>query len=504
MATASGGDASLSDASCSSVDQFLRDNGFSIGEHAGDFSAAELDEEELTASDSGAPGAAHEEDEEEGDVDALGGVQAGGSLAKGFDKTTGERVALSGGSSSGSGSLASSALLASGVSLSGLSASHDDLSASTPPRFVLLGDDDLLLVDEHHEVERHGPSEAGSSTGERDASLATAHARASSPHSAREYAQDSEVHEVDESLDRSMLIGRSVVSASSSASFLEPGSVDNAHEFDLHVVETPSDRSEHRESADLDTTSEFGAATSTPTTPEGRLPSIYQMTPQADRVSVSSSSLSSTAGRSQDFELSRALGVQTPTPAPIRTENVSIPATDRVGNERRSETSNSRQSATCRDRNVEEQDDRRPPRLQRALFSSGAQSSQSDGNHSDAHNHWDQYLSASAQQLSPNTSSGISGVSGFAATNEMPPTTPPRADSKRDDEWRGLNDLLRKNGLPAIRFRGGGGSPESGVPESDSLFELVQDFVVQLDRKNEVRYLGCDGFCSHRSCTRTS
>lgn len=459
---ASAADGAGSDASCSSVDQFLRDNGFGLGALAGGLSGGELDEEALTPSDLGVDGDAAR-------FAAKVEMEEGGEAASG----------------SGSGSLAS------GVSLSGLSGSHDDSSGS--PRFVLLGDDDLLLVDEAHGL---GPSEAGSSTGERDAPQARQTTQPPS-RTEREAAPDSESRVVDDSLDRSMLLGRSVVSGSSFGSFLDPHSLDGADAFERHVGDTLSNKSEGRESADLDTTSEFGAATPTPTTPDDRLPPVYQMTPQAVVASASSSSsLSSGVGRPQDLELSHALGVQTPTPAPASAQAETTsgqPGTDRLANERRSEPPISHQSST-RHSLTDETNDGRPPRLQRALFSSSVLSSQSDGNSIGAHDQWDRYLSASVQQLSPNTSSGVSGASGFAATIDMPPVTPPRRDSKRRDEWRGLNDLLRKNALPAIRFRDDGRSADSGVPDPDSLLELVQDFVVQLDRKNEVR---C-GRCSRR------
>ena len=52
--------------------------------------------------------------------------------------------------------------------------------------------------------------------------------------------------------------------------------------------------------------------------------------------------------------------------------------------------------------------------------------------------------------------------------------------------WNGLNDLLRKNGLPALRFRR---AESEVVPEQDSLFSVIHDFGVQLARKNEVGML---------------
>uniref|UniRef100_A0AAV1TRF6 Centrosomal protein of 70 kDa n=1 Tax=Peronospora matthiolae TaxID=2874970 RepID=A0AAV1TRF6_9STRA len=48
--------------------------------------------------------------------------------------------------------------------------------------------------------------------------------------------------------------------------------------------------------------------------------------------------------------------------------------------------------------------------------------------------------------------------------------------------WNGLNDLLRKNGLPALRFRR---AESEVVPEQGSLFSVIHDFGVQLARKNE-------------------
>ncbi|POM76202.1 Hypothetical protein PHPALM_6591, partial [Phytophthora palmivora] len=48
--------------------------------------------------------------------------------------------------------------------------------------------------------------------------------------------------------------------------------------------------------------------------------------------------------------------------------------------------------------------------------------------------------------------------------------------------WNGLNDLLRRNGLPAVRFRHVGSET---LPDRESLFNVIHDFSVQLERKNE-------------------
>eukprot|EP00644_Phytophthora_capsici_P003303 jgi/Phyca11/14424/fgenesh1_pg.PHYCAscaffold_7_\ len=49
--------------------------------------------------------------------------------------------------------------------------------------------------------------------------------------------------------------------------------------------------------------------------------------------------------------------------------------------------------------------------------------------------------------------------------------------------WDGLNDVLRKNGLPAVRFRRVGSGEV--LPDRESLFNVINDFGVQLERKNE-------------------
>ncbi|CEG41736.1 uncharacterized protein PHALS_12065 [Plasmopara halstedii] len=49
--------------------------------------------------------------------------------------------------------------------------------------------------------------------------------------------------------------------------------------------------------------------------------------------------------------------------------------------------------------------------------------------------------------------------------------------------WNGLNDLLRKNGLPAVQFRRS--RLEENVPDKESLFILIHDVAAQLEQKNE-------------------
>ncbi|CAI5736245.1 unnamed protein product [Hyaloperonospora brassicae] len=59
-----------------------------------------------------------------------------------------------------------------------------------------------------------------------------------------------------------------------------------------------------------------------------------------------------------------------------------------------------------------------------------------------------------------------------------------REDAANLDEgaWNGLNDLLRRNGLSALRFRRVG---SEAVPEQESLFSVIHDFGVQLEWKNK-------------------
>ncbi|CAI5714043.1 unnamed protein product [Peronospora destructor] len=47
--------------------------------------------------------------------------------------------------------------------------------------------------------------------------------------------------------------------------------------------------------------------------------------------------------------------------------------------------------------------------------------------------------------------------------------------------WNGLNDLLRKNGLPAVRFHNAGSEV---LPDRESLFRVIHDFGMQLEHKN--------------------
>ncbi|TMW66086.1 hypothetical protein Poli38472_003851 [Pythium oligandrum] len=86
-------------------------------------------------------------------------------------------------------------------------------------------------------------------------------------------------------------------------------------------------------------------------------------------------------------------------------------------------------------------------------------------------------------------------------------TTP---ESQRSD-WGDVNILLRKNGLPTIQLNGvvvvdtaTGRTVTKVVPEHASLITIVQDFVLQLDRKNQIiQDLVIDSNRSSKAQTRT-
>ncbi|KAL4138190.1 hypothetical protein PRIC2_001697 [Phytophthora ramorum] len=202
--------------------------------------------------------------------------------------------------------------------------------------------------------------------------------------------------------------------------------------------------------------------------------SVYQMTPQQEKdrrdlVSAASSSVSS--GRVLDEELNDALGVP------------------RVSLGGRLSTSSGEGGGG---RNSAGSDNERSSKTRRALFTGdeveseesrdgSVQTARSAHGSGDERNRWSECPSESDHQ---------SFHEEKKEDNDDESSVEMRRDDvsegvseKEEGDWNGLNDLLRKNGLPAVRFRRVGSGEV--LPDRDSLFSAIHDFGVQLERKNE-------------------
>ncbi|RLN61398.1 hypothetical protein BBP00_00005425 [Phytophthora kernoviae] len=380
----------MQDESLSSVDQFLRDNGFSISDPAvglSSLSGDELLDEELLLSDA---------DERLPPLPT--------------------------------------------------SSSRSDES----PRFVLLEDQDLLLGDE----------ETGKQTQERLSGDRTSERRVSEGQTASWRAQDKQEEQQEDSLDRSMLFGGSELSLSS----IEPR-MDKMQHSGAEQQSTLSIPPSVASSGSL-LEMQVGNRSPEPE-PErrkGEEEMAYQMTPQKETPSVheaafvsaaSSSSLppslshsATSSGRMLDDELNDALGV--PRSGPVMTQ----------------QSKQRKEEGTYRDR------------IARSVQGSR-----------DKKNRWGQNLGESDENFSfdeaaeekkeDNDDDSLS----IGDTDEKEPIREQGCIEADGGDWIGLNDLLRKNGLPAVRFRRIGTS--EALPDRDSLFNVIHDFVVQLERKNE-------------------
>ncbi|RLN70999.1 hypothetical protein BBJ28_00002499 [Nothophytophthora sp. Chile5] len=404
-----------SDFSCSSVDQFLRDNGFSISGLEEGLSLLSGDDEELTSdADERPPPSVH--------------------VAAEFDSAAGDL----------------SPLQMSAASLDPHGASSDVDS----PRFVLLDDEDLLLVGEEREEQnteasaRQWPqtdSGGGDGTSERQeaetASVGDQHREGtadpqregSRPQQMQEEGAGEasfEREEADEPLDRSMLFGGSEFSLSSIVAPVGGGSAPHSEQGE------PQSASLSAASSGLEVAQE-----SVPSTPGRRTPSfssIYQMTPQQKAPASAVAAAASTRVKCICTALS----------------NVHESAEERE-QQRSSEGEGERRSGRS--------DERERGR-------------------------WNQHLDTSRELSTEEV--GEEKEKGSEGDDAVGTTT--RGESRRSDteevegDWSGLNDLLRKNGLPVVRFQRDGLG--EALPDRESLFSVVHDFVVQLERKNEVRH----------------
>lgn len=422
--------------SCSSVDQFLRENGFSI--------------EEIT--EGAMSSLSDDEDDEE---ELLRGLRSESSRREEED-TAAPRL----------------------VASPGLSLSEDDdddelksmLSGtdSTPvnSQFVLMHEEDLRMVQ-----------------GDEDSPVATAGAMATSEQSPtpmdplvyRRPSQESaaaaaaaQEHGIDDSLDRSMLLGGSAASSELIADD------DSLHEE--HKQSEPG-RDQLR-SAAAPNVQVFPSGIHSPVTkPLGPqelqerllrgtntsafLPSLASL--EADRRSTGSGS-----GRVQDDELSSALGVRSSS----RSSGSSGSSARSAGSSGQRIRSSARPASTILRRETSTPAASKPQRDQDARRPSGGGGAQRGHEASAASNPWS------------------SGVDAFSSVERELH----RRESEQEEGWTALNDLLRKNALPVLRFnemtmRGslGADAEQVVVPDRMTVFSLVQEVVSQLERKNQVR-----------------
>ncbi|ETL93414.1 hypothetical protein L917_08417 [Phytophthora nicotianae] len=340
------------------------------------------------------------------------------------------------------------------------------------PRFVLLDDEDLLLAQDRERL-------SGDRTSERpeDDTNIVARSRVS---------VQQEEEQQNDSLDRSMLFGGSEISLSSNnppisdirdqGTLSPPPSVASSSSMlELQHIETP------------------GASS---------FSSVYQMTPQqkeevdeAAMVSAASSASlppslppslvhsgsSTSSGRVLDDELNDALGVPRSSIGDGRPSSSSRRSREETEQRKITETgseSHSQQSKTQRTLFAEEEGD---------AENSSEESSRDErvaGSSDDVASRWSEPRSASEDNLSFHEAEekkeeyDDDNGSNVAASNE-------REDVVEIDEgaWDGLNDLLRRNSLPAVRFRRVGSGEV--LPDKESLFNVIHDFGVQLDHKNE-------------------
>ncbi|KAG1693569.1 hypothetical protein DVH05_023334 [Phytophthora capsici] len=334
---------------------------------------------------------------------------------------------------------------------------------SVSPRFVLLEDEDLLLAQERTEEDAHRQRLSGDRTSERE--------------------EDEEIRswqeKQEESLDRSMLFGGSEFSLTShnppgsntrdqETASPPPSVASSAPILELQHVEVDTSISSLQ---GLDTAVLVSAASST------SLPSLPP-SPAPSESSVSS-------GRVLDDELNDALGVpRLSTGARLSTSS------------RRSREEERRSTGGGNDRKSHISKGSRASSTQRALFSDersaerSVQGSEHEGGGStlgsrDRASRLSQYRSGSEGKLSFHDAAEEKKEDFDEEKDDGNESTFVREQAVEVDEgaWDGLNDVLRKNGLPAVRFRRVGSGEV--LPDRESLFNVINDFGVQLERKNE-------------------
>jgi hypothetical protein len=336
-------------------------------------------------------------------------------------------------------------------------------SDSDSPRFVLLEDADLLLDQEQQEQQHQNQEQdadqrlSGDRTSEQQHETSRSWANA----------QDTPTQQDQDSLDRSMLFG--------TAGSVEPLEQSAASSFMLEM--------QHETEGNA--------------TPELASPfaSVYQMTLQqkekdesgdhAAMVSAASSASlppslpeagSAASSRVLDDELNDALGV----PRSSRGERRSTSSrrssggqsSSGSGGDRRSQLSTQRALFTEEERSIEGG----------GRGGSAASSARGSG---DDKSKWSQPRSGGADRISTEEKKEENADESVGSAAESLRSQERGVDAGvGEGDWIGLNDLLRRNGLPAVGFRRVGSGEV--LPDRDSLFSVIHDFGVQLERKNQV------------------
>ncbi|KAG6958551.1 hypothetical protein JG688_00010477 [Phytophthora aleatoria] len=352
----------------------------------------------------------------------------------------------------------------------------DERAPPESPRFVLLDDEDLLLAQDRVRL-------SGDRTSERpedDTSTA-----------ARSGASAQQEEQQDDSLDRSMLFGGSEISLSSNTPPISdirdqgtlsppPSVASSSSMLELQHIETPG-------------ASPFA--------------SVYQMTSQQKEEEVESAAMvsaasstslapslvhsrsSTSSGRVMDDELNDALGVPRSSIGGGRLSMSSRRSREEAeqrkctgsGSDRRSQ-----QPKTQRTLFTEKEGDAgsssegtgRDERVARSLRSSDDMASRWSGSRSASEGDLSLFHEAEEKKEENDDNNGRNIAAGSGRSSERE-----EAAEGGEGAWDGLNDLLRRNGLPAVRFRRVGSGEV--LPDKESLFNVIHDFGVQLEHKNE-------------------
>ncbi|KAL3663984.1 hypothetical protein V7S43_010872 [Phytophthora oleae] len=335
------------------------------------------------------------------------------------------------------------------------------------PRFVLLEDEGLLLAQQQRaEEDAHQQRLSGDRTSEREEDTGV--------RSWQEKQQE-------DSLDRSMLFGGSEFSLTSHNSPRSNTRDQEALSAPPSVASSSSILELQHVAVDTSTSSPQGVETAALVSAASST-SLPSLPPSPVR---SGSSISS--GRVLDDELNDALGV------PRLSTGARLSSSSR-----RSDEEEQRGTGSSSARRSQVSKGSRASRTQRALFSDersaedSVEGSGQDGAGSTLRS------GDKASRLSQSRSGSEDKLSFHEAVEEKKEDydeegsveignerIPVREQAAQFDEgaWDGLNDLLRKNGLSAVRFRRVGSGEV--LPDRESLFNVIHDFGVQLERKNE-------------------
>ncbi|KAG3166650.1 hypothetical protein PC128_g19660, partial [Phytophthora cactorum] len=352
----------------------------------------------------------------------------------------------------------------------------DERAPPESPRFVLLDDEDLLLAQDRVRL-------SGDRTSERpedDTSTA-----------ARSGASAQQEEQQDDSLDRSMLFGGSEISLSSNTPPISdirdqgtlsppPSVASSSSMLELQHIETPG-------------ASPFA--------------SVYQMTPQQKEEEVESAAMvsaasstslapslvhsgsSTSSGRVMDDELNDALGVPRSSIGGGRLSMSSRRSREEAeqrkstgsGSDRRSQQPKTQRTLFTEkkgDAGSSSEGTGRDERVARSLRSSDDMASRWSGSRSASEGDLSLFHEAEEKKEENDSNNGRNIAAGSGRSSERE-----EAAEGGEGAWDGLNDLLRRNGLPAVRFRRVGSGEV--LPDKESLFNVIHDFGVQLEHKNE-------------------